>query len=249
MAGGDDKLLGFLGRFHSKDAAVKAWKQQHDDIRSGKWVKPLDENASDEDKAAWNKLLGVPDKPEGYFEKLPDGLVVGDDDRPGLERVLAKAHAAGVPSSAANAMIEGYYDWADEQIAAEAEANDNARKAGEDALRAEWGGDYRRNLNALQNHLQTLPEAVSEALLGGRDANGIALANNPAMIKWLASLALDANPLATVVPGAGANAGTAIAEEIASIENFMRTNRAAYNRDEAKQARLRQLYDAREKMK
>ena len=32
MAGGDDKLLGFLGRFHSKDAAVKAWKQQHDDI-------------------------------------------------------------------------------------------------------------------------------------------------------------------------------------------------------------------------
>lgn len=37
----------------------------------------------------------------------------------------------------------------------------------------------------------------------------------------------------------------AIEQEIGEIEGLMRTNRTAYNRDEAKQARLRGLYNAR----
>jgi len=48
------------------------------------------------------------------------------------------------------------------------------------------------------------------------------------------------------VPGAGANAGQAIADEIATIERTMRENRPAYNRDERMQARYRQLLEARE---
>ena len=248
MAGEDKELLGFLGRFHSKDAALKQFKKMNDDIRKGVYRKPLGENPSDDEIAAYRADFGVPDKPEGYLDKLPDGLVVGEDDRPFIDKFLSAMHSSNAPASVTSAAIDAYYGIVEEQNAAEIEANDNARRAGEDALRSEWGAEYRRNLNVVGNHLETLPEEVQGALLEGRGGDGVALMNNPHVLKWLASVALEANPLATVVPGAGANQAQAIGEEIATIENLMRTNRAAYNRDTAKQERLRELYGAREKL-
>lgn len=250
LAGEDKELLGFLGRYHSREAGLKAWKKQHDEIRSGKYIKPLGEDATDEDKAAWNKFLGVPEKPEGYLEAVQkSGLVIGDDDKPALEKVLAKAHAVGAPPAAVNALVEGYYELVDEQEAALAEANDSFKQAGEEALLEEWGPDRRRNLNVVRGYIETLPEGVTEALLGGRDSAGMALANNPEVIKWLASLAMDANPLATVVPGAGTNAASAMADEIAALEQRMATDRVAWFKDERAQARHLELITARDRMK
>ena len=248
MAGEDKDLMGFLGRFHSKDAALKQFKKMNDDIRKGVYRKPLGADPTEDEMAAYRADFGVPDKPEGYLDKLPDGLVVGDDDRPFIDKFLVAMHGSNAPASVTSAAIDAYYGIVEEQNAAEMEANDNAKRSGEDALRGEWGAEYRRNLNVVGNHLQSLPEEVQGALMEGRGGDGIALMNNPHVLKWLASVALEANPLATVVPGAGANQAQAIGEEIATIENLMRTNRAAYNRDTAKQERLRELYGAREKL-
>lgn len=249
LAGEDKTLLGFLGRYHSKDAALKAWKQQHDDIRAGKYVKPLGDDASDEDKAAWHKMLGVPEKVEGYLENLPDGLAIGDDDKPAVDTFLAKMHEAGAPKAASDAALQAYYAIVEDQAAAEVEAIDNHKAQAIEALKDEWGPEYRRNINIINNYMTGLPDDVQAAISGGRGADGMPLASSPAVLKWLAGLAMEANPVATVVPGAGANQASAIADEIAQIENLMRTDRAAYNRDSAKQARLRELYDAREKLK
>jgi len=73
--------------------------------------------------------------------------------------------------------------------------------------------------------------------------------NHPDMARWLAMNARTINPVATVVPGAGANIAGAIDDEITSIEKMMRTDRQAYNKDEKMQARLRELYGARERAK
>lgn len=249
MAGEDKELLGFLGRYASKDAALKAFKKTNDDIKKGVYRKPLSDDPTPDEIAAYRKDFGVPDKPEGYLEKLPEGLVIGDDDRPMVESFLAKMHSANAPAAVTSAALDAYYELVDQQAAAESEANATAKAAGEDALRSEWGGDYRRNLNILQSHLSTLPEAVTAAITGGRGPDGIALANNPEIIKWLTGLALESNPVATVVPGAGANQESAIADEIATIERTMRENRPAYNRDEKMQTRYRELLTARERIK
>lgn len=248
MAGDDPDLAKFLGRYPTEAAALKAAKGLHADIRSGKYIKPLDESATDEEKAAYRKQLGVPEKPEGYLESLPNGLVVGEDDKPFVDVFLGKMHEAGAPPSLTGAALESYYQIVEEQAAAEAVQLDNAKVAGEEALREEWGKDYRRNLNALHSHLDTLPPRVKEAFTGGRGADGVPLGYDPEVMKWLASIALEANPLATVVPGAGANQASAIADEIASIETMMRVDRDAYNRDEKIQARYRELVAAREKL-
>jgi len=70
--------------------------------------------------------------------------------------------------------------------------------------------------------------------------------SSPAALKLLLGLALMENPAGALVPAGAGPSG--ISDEIAQIEKFMNTNRAAYNKDERMQARYRDLIDAREKV-
>lgn len=247
-AGEDEKLAGFLGRIASEKSLVEGYKRLHDDVKAGKYgVKPIGEDATPEDVAAYRKAFSVPEKPDAYLEALPDGLVVGDDDRPYMSEFAEFMHSANAPKPVVDAAITWYYENLAKQDAAQLQLNDEARKSGEDALRQEWGPDFRRNTNITAQYLSNLPQAVQDAFNSSRMENGVLVLNNPEIVRWLADQALAANPLATVVPGAGANAGQAIADEIATIERTMRENRPAYNRDERMQARYRQLLEAREK--
>jgi len=247
-AGEDKELLSFLGRYHSKDAALKKFKETHDDIRNGKYRKPLGENPSDEDMAQWRKELGVPEATEDYYKSLPEALVVGDDDKPLVDQFLAAMHEQNAPPSVVSAAIETYYGIVEEQLAEEANIAREAEAAGVEALRAEWGADYKRNLNVVHAHLETLPTEVAEIFRNGRGADGVPIGYKPEALKWLASMALEANPLSTVVPGTGATQASAITDEIAKIEGIMRTDRTQYNKDETMQARYRDLLMAREKL-
>jgi hypothetical protein len=259
MAGEDADLLKYLGRYHSKDAALKAFRTTQGEIRSGKYIKPLGDDPSEDDVAAYRKTFGVPEKPEGYLETLPDGLVVGEDDKPYVDKFVEAMHAVNAPKADVDAALATYYNIVEEQADAERQEAEQAKHFGEDALRQEWGADYRRNLNVMHSHLETLPAPVRAAMQFGTmpvlDDEGqptgksVPIGYHPDVLMWLTSLALDKNPLATVVPGAGANQASAIADEIATIEETMRTNRKKYNDSPEMQARLRTLYDAREKIK
>lgn len=248
-AGEDTEVSKFLGRFASPAAAIKAFKQQHGDIRSGKYIKPVDENSTDEEKAAWAKFIGVPDKPEAYLEKLPDGLVIGDDDKPAIDSFAKAMHTAGAPKPVVEAAIQAYYDIVDQQMGEQEAANNAARSATEDDLRAEWGNDYRRNVNALKGFIGSLPEGVGDALAEAVGSDGVQVMNNPAVIRWLTGLMFEKDPLQTIVPSTGGDRMASVEEEIASIEKEMRTNRAAYNKNTRMQERYRELITAREKLK
>lgn len=248
LSGGDDKLLGYLARVPSEKALVERVKRHEDDIKAGKYLRPLPENPTDEEVAAHRKAQGVPDKVEDYMTSLPDGLVVGEADKPFVDQFLTNMHGAGATPPLVNAALETYYGIVEEQAAAESQAANEAKNASIEVLREEWGADYKRNLNVMTAHLDTLPPAVAEAFKFGKGADGLPLGYNADVLKWLTAQALDSNPLATVVPGAGANQASAIADEIKTIESFMRTNATEYFKDDAKQARLRELYEAREKL-
>lgn len=249
LAGEDKKLLGYLARIPSEKELVARVKKHDDDLKAGKYLKPLPENPTDEEVAAWRKANGVPGAPEGYLEKLPEGLVVGDDDKPFVDKFLQSMHGANAPPALANAALATYYEIVEEQVAAQAEAENAARGESIEALREEWGGDYRRNLNVMTGFLDTLPEPVANAFRHGKGADGVPLGYNADVLRWLTSLAMESNPVATVVPGAGANQASAIADEIAAIDKVMREDRDRYNRDDKMQARYRELIDAQLKLK
>lgn len=249
-AGGDDKLLKLAGRYASPKALLEGTAALRAKLSSGKVIEPLGEDATDEEKAAYRKAMDIPEAPAAYLEKLPDGLVIGDDDRPIVDQFAERLHAKNAPTAVVHEALQAYYDIVDEQNAAEIEARELAKKSCEDTLRSEWEtpGEYRRNENILQNYVGALPEAVRDAFDKGVGPDGVPLGYNPEIRKWLVARALEENPVATVVPGAGANQASAIADEIKELETFMAKNRNAWFKDEAKQARYQQLITAQEKL-
>lgn len=249
LAGDDKELLGFLGRYHSKEAGLKAIKKIHDDIRSGKYIVPLGEDATDEEVAAYRKQMGIPEAADKYLEALPKDLVIGDDDKPFVAKFAEAMLGANAPKGMFEAALSTYYDIVEEQSAAQIEANEQAKSAAEEALRQEWAnpGEYKRNINILSNYFSSLPQDVNEAVIGAVDANGVQLLNNPSIVKFFMDQALKDNPIATVVPGAGANQASAIADEIKTLEKKME-NRREWFKDEAAQARYQELITARDKL-
>jgi hypothetical protein len=105
-------------------------------------------------------------------------------------------------------------------------------------LREVWGDNFSANLDSIKNLLRAAPKQLQEFLHSARYNDGRAIGNDPAVLKWLASL-VPGKTQAGNQPGSGD-----IHAEIASIEAKMGTRE--YFRSEPMQARLRTLYAARD---
>ena len=254
MASGDEKELKRLQRFRSPVDVYKSARELEKKLSSGDIKAKLAADATEEQIAAWRKDNGIPDTPDGYLEKLPAGLVIGDDDKPMLESFLADVHGENAPPSVVAKALDWYYRQQEDQIAAQADADRGFKQAAEDALRAEWGGEYRGNLNSIMSFLDAAPPTddgspLKGLLMGARLSDGTLLGNNPAALKWLASLAQEANPAGFVQPNAGASQLNAVEDEINGIRKVMRESRHTYDKDEKMQERFRVLLTAQEKLR
>ncbi len=248
-AGDDAKKLARLERFTDPAKAFDALVEAQNKIRAGELAKPLAKDAKPEEVAAWRQANGIPEKPEGYFDKLPSGRVIGRDDLPMFTDVAAKMHALNVAPAAMHELVEWYYKGQDAESAKLSEADKAESRAAEDALRAAWGNDYRANENHLENYITGLPEGLQKTFREGFGADGKRLIHNPDFKLWLANIAREFNPAGMVAVGGGESQLQSIDTEIAGIEKTMRENRPAYNKDERMQSRYRDLINARERLK
>ena len=253
MAAGDEKERKRLDRFRSPVDVYKSARELEKKMSSGDVKAKLAADATEEQITAWRKDNGIPEKPEGYLEKLPAGLVIGDDDKPMLEGYLAEVHGANASPEVVAKTLDWYYRQQEVAAEAQVDADKVFKQSAEDALRAEWGAEYRGNVNSIMSFLDAAPPTddgipLKGLLMGARLSDGTLLGNNPTALKWLASLAQEANPAGFIAPGAGTSQADSVAAEIAKIEGVMRTDRKTYDKDEKMQARLRQLYDAEAKL-
>ncbi len=251
LAGGDEKALKRLERFADPSAVWKSFREAEGKLSSGKvqTAKPPAADAPAEELAAWRKDNGIPEAPADYLKNLPDGLVIGKADKPQMEQFAADMHARHASPEVVHAAIASYYAMR-ETAAAEAAGRDaQAMRTTEDELRADWGADYRRNVNAIVGWLDTADADVKGALMNARGPDGTPVMSMPKVLRWLHAQALDINPAATIVPGAGANAGKGIEDRIGEIETVMRKDNARYVKDAGMQRELLDLYAARDRMK
>jgi hypothetical protein len=174
---------------------------------------------------------------------------VGEDDKPGVDLLTSKMHEAGAPKAAVNAALSAYYELVEQGEAARFEATEAVKGESIESLRGEWGPDYKRNLNAMHGYLETLPEPVQQVFRNGLMPDGTPIGYQADVLKWLTGKAMDENPLATVVPGAGANQSQAVADEIAKWEGQMGDRNSDYWKDKKNQDRYLQLIEARDKTK
>ena len=254
VAGGDAKALERLNRFQSPANVWKAYRALEQRLSSGELLraKPTGDESDPTYQQAikeWRGQAGVPEKPEGYLEKMPDGLVIGEEDKPRVESFIKDMHGADVPPAIVHKAIGWYY--ANQEQAAEQrhEADRVNRQTNEDALRAEWGPEYRGNLNGIRGLFDThgSPE-VLEALFGARLADGSALGDDPRILKFLVNISKEINPSGAGFSAIeGKTATEAIATEKGKIELLMRDNKSSYWTDIQMQNRYRELLELEER--
>jgi hypothetical protein len=99
----------------------------------------------------------VPATPKEYGITLPKDAPV---DAKALEVFLSKAHKAGVPAKALQALIN---DQVTEAIASEAE-DKKAVDAADKALRESWGANYEANRVAVEREIKALPQTMQDII-------------------------------------------------------------------------------------
>jgi hypothetical protein len=242
-AGDDDKFKSTLERFNTPADMGAAYREAQASRRSQHQAPGPD--ASEADVAAFREANNLPAEAAGYMDDLPDGLVVGEEDREIMADFMGVLHNLHAPREFAHAAIGWYNEFAESQQDQLAEMDASHHQETEDQLRQTWGGDYRANINLIGSLIEsTFGADHKDAILNARDPDGVAIMNIPGVLEGLAEVARKINPIAQI-EAQGGDPSQTLNEEIAELEKYMKDDRAAYNKDEPAQARLRQLYEIR----
>ncbi len=246
FAGDDDKFKSQLERYANPAELGKAFREQGATISSGQYKQAPGPDASEDDVKAYREANGIPVESDGYMDNLPEGLVLGDEDKEIFANFAGAMHEMNVEPAVMHKVIEWYNGFAEQEQDALASMDNEHHTATEDSLRQEWGTDYRANINLVGSLFETtFGEEIAPSILNARDQDGRAIMNIPGVLEGLATISRQLNPVAQLAPQTGRTAVETLDEEIAGIEKVMRTNRAEYNKDDKMQARYRELLQIR----
>jgi hypothetical protein len=176
MAGEDKDFRKRLERFADETQLAKSYRSLEQKLSSGEFKKTLPENATAEETATWRKENGIPDKPEGYLEKLalPNGMVVGEEDKPIVSAFAEMALSKNWSTAQLNDAVAWHYAMQDKQRAEMQEQDGSFRTTTEDALRNQWKADYRTNMNleaAVTQYRQAVRRSVRRPRFGSSRAD------------------------------------------------------------------------------
>jgi len=248
MSGGDEKKLSRLDRYASEQAVADALFAAQQKISSGDMQAKLPENPSDEELAAYRQEHGIPESFSEYEYNLPEGFSFGDHEKPFLDHVLQEMHAKNASPDLINTMLNAYANNVQQQADQIFEQDERDRTATEDALMAEWGPEYRKQHNIVKNYIDSAPDEVREFLLEARGPEGKAILNNPDVVRWLNSQALEINPAASVVSMTGRDTLSGVKSEIEQLKTEMNSDINAWHKSPEKKARYLELLEAEQKI-
>lgn len=252
IAGEDQEALKTLERFADPGALFKSYAELRKARDSGqlKTITPFPKDGKPEEQEAWRKENGIPAKPEEYKVELGDGLQIGEEDKPMVDSFLKTAHGLNLSPEAVNQTLKWYYaEHMPQMQRVQAEMDGEFRQQSNAKLREIWGENFKKNMNIVTSITQMFPESLRARFWGGRLADGRAVGDDPELIQALAQIGTMINPSGTLT-GTGAEGGLkGINDRIAELDNMMKTNRSAWNKDKAAQDEYQQLVDARERLK
>lgn len=247
-AGDDEKKLAYLNRFTSPKALMDKLFEQDKLIRSGGHKTKIDENSSEEDIKKYREENGIPEKPEGYLDSLPEGLVLGEDAKEGAEGYLKAMHDINADPETVARGLEEFQKHQENYTNMIAQRDQEKANEAQQYFKEEWGADYEANLNSMTNFIENnFPQDVQDALMNGRlgDEDGTPLLASTAVIEAFSRIQREINPMGTVTNGQGMDTIDSIQDQIKTYEDRMGTKE--WFKDEKAQQHYRELVTARER--
>jgi hypothetical protein len=199
----DESKLNVLKRYASPRAVLEALFSARQKIDSGELKAPLPKNPTPEQLATYRKDNGIPEKPEAYFEGLPDTIKLSDADKAMLTDYVGVMHKHNLNPEAARDFLAARQGQLDKLVETRLAEDARLRTQTEDALRAEWGNDYRSHLNNIEALLSTAPAEVRDTLKMARAPDGTPFFDTKEARLWLAQLAFERNGFSAPVGDGG----------------------------------------------
>ncbi len=221
---GDAKFRERLERLASPIDVTKSWLAAEQKISSGELRQPFPKDGKPEAIAAWRKDNGVPEKPENYSTELPGGAKFDESDQSTLTAYLQAAHAYNWTQDQVTQGLSNLHTAQREQADRLAAFDTEHKQKGEDTLRSEWGTDYRRNVNAVDNLVATMPADLAETFINGRLSDGTKIGADPRIIRWLSSLAADYPSLVSD----GGDIANSQESRMSELRELIKDRRSAY---------------------
>lgn len=252
VSGGDAQELKRLERFQGPENIYKSFRELESKVSAGELVPVLRKDATAEEAGRWRKQMGIPEKPDGYKMNLPAGVEPPEEDSGFVKAFMKSAHEANYTQGQFDSALKAFYAEVDRQQKAIGESEKAAETETEEALRKEWGVDYRANKAMAEALLNRAPSGFRDRFMNGFLADHTPIRASAEAWKWLVQMEREINPAATVVPGAGGDLGKTVEAEIQDLQKMMANSASDYwkgPKAESLQQRLRDLLDAQEKIR
>ena len=129
----------------------------------------------------WRSENGIPETADKY--SLPEGVIFGEDDQPMVNEFLKSMHEHNIPDEHVKPALAWYADLQKQALEQEAELAKQDQIQTEEALRAEWGHEYRANYAEVENFTKSRFPDIADALLSNADT-----------VRELAAISRELNP-------------------------------------------------------
>lgn len=231
----DDKVKNLAGRYTTPAQMAKALYEANRELSQR--VKIPGEDASDEDRAKFQKQLGVPDNVDGYEIAPPEGMDAetfqSDQYQAPLKAIVSDMHAQGASQAVVNAAVSKYFEFEATAKAEQARVDNEAIDKAEADLRKEWGSGYDENIAFANDYLTETPELAQLEL-----RNGSLLGSHPAFIRRMAEIGRMSNEGQLKFGVAGSDAGSDLQAQYDQISRDMHAAYQAGDRGRAGQLSL-----------
>lgn len=244
---GDDKRAKRYETYASPEDLFKAHAAAVARIEAGEAAAPLPEKPTPEQLSTYRQKHGIPETPDKYDLTLPGGLVIGENDKPMVDDYLKLAHERNLPPTVVKDTVGWFFQQIEAQKEARLELDADLAEKTQEALRADFGADYKTNINVVDGWIDTLPEAKRDLFRYGRLADGTPIGADPDVLKWMVGQARQINPISTIVPQMAEGQPVAFDAELADLKKEAANPRSAYwigGEATKKQARMGVLLEA-----
>ncbi len=247
VSGDSEKMLNWAARYGDPAAALKAGFEATQKIGSGEWNRRPPEGADEKTMTEWREQAGVPAEKDAYTFKLPEGYK--DEDLTDRDREIQAGfrdvfHQRNFTQTDVDAVMDVTTSLMQQQQEAQATADGTAADAAEDALRADWGPDFRANRDLNAQYLSDQFGEDWEMIVQARTPNGMRLMDMPEHAKWI-------NQQARADGGTTLESGVSVTRtvgeaRIKEIEQIMSTDYSKYGGDAEMQKEYGRLLSARD---
>lgn len=187
MAGDDAEYLRWLKRFNSPANVGKSAWNGHQKLTSGKLMAQLGDDATPEEVAAYRKQAGIPETPEGYDFKAPEGLQITDADKAVIDAMKPAFHELNIPPKQAEALVNRVLAMNADTVQHLYESARDKTTTQRAEIMAELGNEFKPALRVAESWMdQTIGPERRGALVELTLADGTKLGDHPDFVRlWV----------------------------------------------------------------